>query len=68
MSQIQLHIESETSRLREVVLGLPQSSGPEPTLDQTYDSKSYESVKYGVYPKEEDIVTEMGAFEAVLHK
>ena len=68
MSQIELHIESETSRLREVVLGLPQSCGPDPTLEQTYDSKSYESVKNGVYPKEEDIVREMGAFEAVLHK
>ena len=68
MSLIELHIESETSRLREVVLGLPQSCGPDPTLDQTYDSKSYESVKKGVFPKEEDIVKEMGAFEAVLRK
>lgn len=54
--------------MREVVLGLPVSSGPVPTLDQTYDSKSYESVKNGIYPKEEDIVHEMGAFEAILLK
>ena len=68
MSLIDLHIESETARLREVVLGLPRSNGPDPTLDQTYDSKSYESVKNGVYPREEDIVGEMSAFERVLQK
>ncbi len=65
---MELHVTSETGRLREVVLGLPVSSGPVPTLDQTYDSKSYESVKNGIYPKEEDIVHEMGAFEAILLK
>ncbi|MBO4623935.1 MAG: amidinotransferase [Bacteroidales bacterium] len=63
-----LHVENETSRLREVVLGLPWSNGPVPTLEQTFDSKSYESVLHGVYPTEEDIVQEMGAFEAVLLK
>ena len=65
---MQLHVSSETSRLREVVLGMPYSSGPVPTLDQTYDSKSYESVKNGVYPQEEDIVREMAAFESILLK
>ena len=68
MSQINLHIESETARLREVVLGMPYSSGPVPTLAQTYDSKSYESVLKGVYPSEESIVREMGAFESILLK
>ncbi|MBR1509634.1 MAG: amidinotransferase [Bacteroidales bacterium] len=63
-----LHVQSETSRLRAVVLGLPTSPGPTPTLDQTFDSKSYESVLHGVYPTEEDIIHEMGAFEAVLRK
>lgn len=65
---MELHITSETGRLREVVLGLPVSSGPVPTLDETYDSKSYESVKNGIYPAEEDIVHEMSAFENVLLK
>ena len=63
-----LHIQSETGRLRSVVLGLPNSPGPVPRLENTFDSKSYESVLNGVYPAEEDIVREMGAFEAVLHK
>ena len=65
---MELHIQSETARLREVVLGLPYSNGATPTLEQTYDSKSYESVKNGVYPAEEDIVHEMSAFESVLLK
>ena len=63
-----LHITSETSRLREVVLGLPNSNGPTPRLKDTFDSKSFESVLHGVYPTEEDIIHEMGAFEAVLKK
>lgn len=63
-----LHVQSETSRLRAVVLGLPYSPGPTPTLDQTFDSKSYESVLHGVYPVEADMVKEMDAFLAVLKK
>ncbi len=39
-----------------------------PSPGQTYDSKSYESVKNGVYPTQEDIITEMNAFEKVLRK
>ncbi len=65
---MELHIHNETSRLREVILGLPQSNGPAPSLEQTFDSKSYESVLNGIYPAEEDIVHEMGAFENVLLK
>lgn len=63
-----LHVQSETARLREVVLGLPYSNGPVPSLQDTFDSKSYESVLHGVYPMEEDIVAEMDAFKAVLEK
>ena len=65
---MELHVTNETARLREVVLGLPQSNGPVPDLQDTFDSKSYESVLKGVYPQDKDIVAEMGAFEAVLLK
>ena len=65
---MELHVINETARLREVVLGLPQSNGPVPSLSETFDSKSYESVLHGVYPSDKDIVAEMGAFEAVLRK
>ncbi len=65
---IKLHVSSETARLREVILGWPHSNGPAPTPEQTFDSKSYESVTHGVYPTEQDIVREMDAFEKVLLK
>lgn len=65
---MELHVTSETGRLRAVVLGLPTSPGPAPAPEQTFDSKSYESALHGVYPTEEDIVREMGAFEQVLKK
>ena len=65
---MKLHVTSETGRLREVILGWPYSNGPTPSLEETYDSKSYVSVLNGNYPKEEDIVREMDAFKAVLEK
>ena len=63
-----IHVKSETGRLREVILGLPDSNGPVPKLKETFDAKSYESVLRGIYPKEKDIKDEMNAFEAVLLK
>ncbi len=63
-----IFVQNETSRLRAVVLGLPNSNGPIPSPAETYDSKSYESVLNGVYPKEEDIIAEMAAFEKILRK
>ena len=63
-----LNITNETSRLRAVVLGIPDSNGPAPSPEQTFDSKSYESALNGTYPRDEDIVREMGAFERVLRK
>lgn len=63
-----IHVTSETGRLREVILGRPESNGPAPTPEQTFDAKSYESAVKGIYPKDEDIIREMGAFEAVLKK
>jgi len=65
---MKISVSNETSRLRAVILGLPDSCGPTPTLEQTYDSKSYESVLHGVYPSQEDITAEMGAFEKILKK
>ena len=65
---MRIHVKNETARLRAVVLGLPNEPGPVPSLDETFDSKSYESVLQGVYPTEQDIIHEMNAFEAVLRK
>ena len=65
---MKIHVTNETARLREVVLGRPESNGPAPRPEQTFDAKSYESAVKGIYPKDEDIIREMGAFEAVLRK
>ena len=61
-----LHIVNETSRLRAVVLGQPASMGAPPSLNHTYDAKSYYSVKNEIYPTEEAVQKEMNAFEKVL--
>ena len=65
---MELHVVNETARLRAVVLGWPESNGPTPSLSETFDSKSYESVRLGIYPREKDIIREMEAFRAVLEK
>jgi N-dimethylarginine dimethylaminohydrolase len=63
-----LNIKNETSPLKAVVLGQPGSIGKLPTIDKTFDAKSYESILNGVYPTEEAIFKEMNAFEKVLLK
>ena len=65
---MKLNIKNETGRLKSVVLGQPKSIGPVPTLEESYDAKSYYSIENGIYPKEEDIIAEMTAFETVLKK
>lgn len=63
-----LHIQNETSRLKSVVLGTAESNGPVPKVEDCYDPKSIENVLAGTYPKEEDMMQEMDAFETVLKK
>ena len=63
-----LNIKNETGKLKSVVLGQPKSMGPIPTLEESYDAKSYHSIEHNIYPKEEDIISEVSAFEAVLKK
>ncbi|WKS95546.1 dimethylarginine dimethylaminohydrolase family protein [Riemerella columbina] len=65
---MKLNIQNETGRLRSVVLGQPQSNGAAPTLEESYDAKSYHSIQNDIYPVEADIISEMNAFEAVLKK
>ena len=62
------NIKNETGKLKSVVLGQPKSMGPIPTLEESYDAKSYHSIEHNIYPKEEDIISEVSAFEAVLKK
>ena len=51
---MQLNVKNETSTLKAVVLGQPGSIGKVPTLEETYDAKSYESVLHNIYPHEEE--------------
>ncbi|WP_027376543.1 dimethylarginine dimethylaminohydrolase family protein [Kaistella palustris] len=63
-----LNITNETAPLKSVVLGLPNSPGAIPALEESYDAKSYHSLVNGIYPSEEGIISEMDAFEKVLKK
>jgi len=68
LQPMNLNVNNETSTLKTVVLGQPGSIGNMPSIDKTFDAKSYESIMLGVYPTEEAIYKEMSAFEKVLLK
>jgi hypothetical protein len=59
---MKLNIKNETGRLRSVVLGQPKSMGAVPTLEESYDAKSYHTIAHDTYPTEEDIIHEMTEF------
>ncbi|MAW95742.1 MULTISPECIES: dimethylarginine dimethylaminohydrolase family protein [unclassified Leeuwenhoekiella] len=65
---IKLNINDETSRLRSVLLGTARSNGGVPSLDEAYDPKSMLHIKEKTYPKEEDMLKEIEAVEAVFDK
>lgn len=65
---LQLHITDETSRLKAVILGIAESSGPTPKPEEAYDPKSLEHILAGTYPIEKDMILELEAFEKVLKK
>ena len=65
---LKLNINNETSRLRAVVLGIANSNGPVPKIEECYDPKSIEQVKAGTYPKEEDMILEINAVAAIFEK
>lgn len=65
---MKLNIQNETGRLKMVVLGQPISMGKNPTLEETYDAKSYYTTQQGNYPNEKDITYEMTSFENTLKK
>ncbi|THD69958.1 amidinotransferase [Robertkochia marina] len=65
---LKLHVTDETSVLKAVILGIADSCGPTPTVEEAYDPKSLEHIIAGTYPKEADMVKEMDAFDKVLKK
>ncbi len=65
---LRLRIKDEVSRLKAVVLGTAESSGPIPRPEEAYDPKSLEHILAGTYPKEADMIKEMEAFSIILKK
>jgi len=65
---LKLNIQNETDQLEAVLLGTAVSPGPIPSVDEAYDPKSKHFIKIGEYPKEEDMIKELKAFEKVLQK
>lgn len=65
---INLNIKNEVSRLRTVVLGIANSNGPTPKLEEAYDPKSAIHIAAGTYPLEMDMIAEMDAVEKVFKK
>ena len=65
---LELNVKNETARLRMVILGVANSNGPTPTVDEAYDPKSLEHIVAGTYPLEKDMIVEMDAFNAVFEK
>ena len=65
---IKLNVTNETSRLEAVILGIANSNGGVPKVEDCYDPKSREHVIAGTYPKEEDMIREMDAVATVLEK
>lgn len=65
---IKLQVKDEVAPLRAVVLGRADSSGPVPTVEETYDPKSAMHIKKGTYPTIEDMIDEMEAVNKVFEK
>lgn len=65
---MKLHITNETSKLKSVILGVANSNGPEPKLEDAYDPKSIKHIKEGTYPEEADMIQEMEQVAAILKK
>jgi N-dimethylarginine dimethylaminohydrolase len=65
---IKLNIQDETSRLRAVILGIADSNGPIPKVEEAYDPKSIEHIIAETYPHEKDMIQEMEALNNVFKK
>jgi len=61
-------ILDETAPLEAVILGIAESLGGVPSLENTYDPKSREHVLDGTFPLEADLILEMNEVEKVLIK
>lgn len=65
---IPVKILDETAPLEAVTLGIANSLGGVPSLDETYDPKSREHILAGTYPTEENLIKEMDQVAKVFEK
>ncbi|MGB2087640.1 MAG: dimethylarginine dimethylaminohydrolase family protein [Psychroflexus salarius] len=65
---LSLNIQNETSRLTTVILGIANSNGPTPKIEDAYDPKSKMHIENGTYPIEADMISEMDEVAQVLKK
>ncbi len=63
---MRLNVNSETGKLKSVVLGIANSNGPMPKVEDAYDPKSLLYINEGGYPKEQDMIDELKSFSNVL--
>ena len=63
-----IKIVDETAPLEAVILGIANSFGGTPKLEETYDPKSREHIRQGTFPIEEYLVNEMEAVKDVLER
>ncbi|MDC3104996.1 arginine deiminase family protein [bacterium] len=63
-----LNINNEYGPLTKVILGVANSFGGTPQIDECYDPKSKENVKNGTFPIEKDLIEELNGFVKVLEK
>ena len=65
---ISLNVNNEFGKLNKVILGIAQSNGDVPKLDECYDPKSREHVQNGTFPEEAHLSDELNQFLNVLKK
>ena len=63
---IALNLHNEINTLEAVLLGLPDSFGGTPKLQDCYDPKSREHVLKGTFPTQQNVIDEMNAVKSVL--
>lgn len=62
---INLNVKNETDPLKSVLLGIANSNGSIPALEDCYDPNSLMHVKAGSYPEEDDMINEMRELESI---
>jgi len=65
---LELNINSETSPLKSVVVGIAEDFGGTPSMKDAYDPKSKEHIKKGTFPDEKSLAIELDGLADLLEK